>query len=156
MKRYRIFKNEWSYFIFRGIKLLDKSERWRRVARILKVSKEARLRLEWIIYYYDYDQGALNASKTARRFGIARKTFHKWFREFNENNLYTLYRLQDKSKAPNKRRLKEISLLQKSRIIKLRKKHIRWGKIKIAMVYKEDYQETVIGKTLRNSTLNFT
>ena len=63
MKRYRIFKNEWSYFIFRGIKLLDKSERWRRVARILKVSKEARLRLEWIIYYYDYDQGALNASK---------------------------------------------------------------------------------------------
>gem|GEM_PF-6861405 len=62
-------------------------EHWRRVAKILGVSKEARLRLEWIIHYY-HDH---NASQTSRRFGISTKTLYKWFRMFNKDNIYSMY-----------------------------------------------------------------
>ena len=51
-KKFKEFKNEWPNFKFKPIKLLNKYERWRKVADILKVSKTAKLRLEWIIYYY--------------------------------------------------------------------------------------------------------
>ena len=51
--------------------LMDKYQRWRRVAEILKLPRVAKLRLEWIIYYH---QGA-NATETARHFGVSRKTF---------------------------------------------------------------------------------
>ena len=45
-KELKIFKNEWPFFPFNEIKLLDKYERWRRVAKILKITKEAKKRLE--------------------------------------------------------------------------------------------------------------
>jgi len=30
----------------------DKYERWRRVAKLANVSSEARVRLEWMVFYY--------------------------------------------------------------------------------------------------------
>ncbi|MDF1498634.1 MAG: hypothetical protein P1P85_04780, partial [Patescibacteria group bacterium] len=90
-KTSKLFKNEWPFFLFNDIKLLNKYERWRKVSKILKISKEGKLRLEWIIFYYDKSE--LNASLTARHYGISRKTFHKWFNVFEEDNLYTLYLL---------------------------------------------------------------
>lgn len=81
-------------FLVPQIKLLNKYERWRRVGKILGISKAALQRLEWIIYYLEHER---NASFTARHFGVARKTFYKWYREFDEDNLYSLYRLEDKS-----------------------------------------------------------
>jgi transposase InsO family protein len=138
-----LFNNNWPYYLqdpwFKPFKPLDTYERWRRVAKILKVSKKARLRLEWIIYYY---QGH-GASQTSRHFGLSRKTFHKWFREFDPDNIYSMYRLQDKSRAPNHTRQREITSIQEQRIIDLRKKHIRYGKIKLAKLYEQEYQEYI-------------
>jgi len=37
------------------------------------LSKQARLRLKWLIYYYKHDK---NTSLTSRYFGISRKTFY--------------------------------------------------------------------------------
>lgn len=82
---YKLFENEWPDFLFKKIKLLNKYERWRKVSNILKISKEAKNRLEWIIYYYDRSE--MNVSKIARYYGISRKTFHKWFNVINEDNL---------------------------------------------------------------------
>jgi transposase InsO family protein len=127
------------FFVAKPFKLLDEYERWRQVAKILKLSKEARLRLEWIISYYD----GLNATQIARRYGIARKTFYKWFRQFERDNLYSLYRLEDKSKAPKRVRQREITSIEEQRIIQLRKKYIRYGKMKLEAIYHTAYGERI-------------
>jgi len=141
LETYKTFKNEWPDFLFNGIKLLNKYERWKGVAKILKISKEAKSRLEWIIYYYDKSE--INASLTARHYGISRKTFHKWLRIFNEDNLYTLYLLEDQSKAPKNVRQREITEIEEERIIKLRKRWIRYGKIKLKIKYRQEYSEEI-------------
>ena len=134
-----IFKDIWQGFPHYEVKLFSEYDRWREVAKIFKLSREASLRLEWIIYYCDgYD-----ATQTARHFGISRKTFYKWFGQFDRDNIYSLYRLEDKSKAPKRVRQREITSLQEQRIIKIRKQHIRWGKEKLAIVYKEEFQEKI-------------
>ena len=153
-----LFSAKWPLYLkdpwLKPFKLLDRFERWRRVANILKVSKEARLRLEWIIYYHSHC-----AAETARHFGISRKTFYKWFGEFDQDNLYSLYRLQDKSKAPKKTREREITSLQKQRVIDLRKEHLRYGKEKLAEIYQRQYQEKIsswkIQKVIEEKQLYF-
>ena len=129
----------WQSFPDIGIKLSNEYDRWRKVAKILKLSKEATLRLEWIICYFE----GHNAAQTARHYGISRKTFYKWFKDFDRDNLYSLYKLEDRSKAPNRVRQREITITQEQRIIQLRKKHIRWGKEKLAVVYEEEFKEKI-------------
>lgn len=118
---------------------MNEYERWRRVARILKLSKEATNRLEWIIYYHE----GHNATQIARHFGIARKTFYKWFAQFDNENIHSLKKLEDKSKAPSRVRTREITSIQEQRIIKIRKAHIRYGKEKLAVIYKTEFKETI-------------
>jgi len=135
----KTFKNEWPFFLFGSVKLLDKYERWRQVAKILKLSKTARLRLEWIILYHE----GSNASTVARHFGIARKTFYKWFKEFDEDNLYSLYKLEDKSKAPQHVRQREINPLEEQRVVALRKQYMYYGKMKLQKKYWIKYHENI-------------
>ncbi|MFH1946937.1 MAG: integrase core domain-containing protein [Candidatus Magasanikbacteria bacterium] len=134
-----LFTKNWGTDFVRGTKLLDKHERWRRVAKILKLSKTARMRLEWIIYNY---QGN-SVQQTSRHFGISRKTFYKWFNLFDEDNIYSLRKLEDKSKAPQHVRQPEITPAQEERVILLRKKYMQYGKIKLAKLYKGKYGEQI-------------
>ena len=127
------------FFPTQPLKLFTEYERWRRVAKILKISKEAKLRLDWIICYYE---GA-NATTVARHYGIARKTFYKWFREFDQDNLYSLYKLEDKSTAPKQVRQREVTSIEEQRIVELRKRYIRYGKMKLAKIYETTYQEKI-------------
>ena len=149
-------KRDYHVFLQRGpIKLLNKYVRWRKVAEILKISKTAKLRLEWIIYYHQDH----NASQSARHFGISRKTFHKWFNEFDEDNIYTMYNLQDRSKAPHHVRQREITPLEEERIVKLRREHIRWGKMKLKKLYEREHDEEIsswkIQKVIEKKRLYF-
>ena len=130
---------QWSFFIPKSFTLLHPHERWRKVAKILKISKEARMRLEWIIYYRE----GYSVTQTARHYGISKKTFYKWYGQFDEDHLYSLFNLEDKSKAPQRVRHREITVVQEQRIITLRKQHIRWGKEKLAVVYEEEYKEKI-------------
>ena len=132
-------KSKFNFFKAKPVKLLEEYERWRMVAKELKLSKEAKLRLDWVIHYY---QGN-TASETARHFGISKKTFYKWFGQFDRDNLYTLHCLEDKSKAPKRVRQRETTPLEEQRIIKLRKEHIRYGKMKLAKIYETTYQEKI-------------
>jgi len=138
-----LFSPKWGLYLkdpwLKPFKLLDKYERWRRVAKIFKISKDARLRLDWIIYYYD----GHSAVQTARHFGMARKTFYKWFGEFDKDNIYSLRRLEDKSRAPKKTRESEITPLEEQRIIELRKEHIRYGKMKLKRMYFDLYRQEI-------------
>ncbi len=101
------------------------------MTRLLKLSKSACQRLEWIIYYHDH-----SATEVARHFGIARKTFHLWYARFDETNLRTL---EDRSKRPHQVRQKEYTPLQYERFLPLRRAYIRYGKLKLLNLYRTRY-----------------
>jgi len=103
-----------------------------------QINITAQLKLEWIIFYHTISDE--NAAQTARHFGISRKTFYKWLNRFNEKNLLTL---EEKSRAPEKTRQREISLDQREKIRILRKKHLRWGKMKLQRRYLKEYGEYI-------------
>src|SRR5258708_1078305 len=98
------------------------------------ISAEARLKLEWIIFYHT--QSGKNAKETAKHFGITRKTFHKWNTRFDEKNLKSL---EEQSRAPLHVRQRLIDPWQRVRIIFLRNKHLKWGKMKLQTRYSKEY-----------------
>lgn len=102
------------------------------------ISSKAQLKLEWIIFYHTI--GNNNTRKTVKHFGISHKTFYKWLNRFNEKDLTTL---EEQSRAPKKTRQRDINPLQRERIRKLRKKHIKWGKMKLRQRYFKIYGEYI-------------
>lgn len=125
------------YYLIPNIQLSKtKYERWRKIAKILKLSKEAKLRLEWIIYYET--KAKKNAKLTCRHFGIQRSKWYYWKNRFDEKNLRTL---ENNSTAPMKKRQKEYTDLQYERTVKLRKKYLRYGKEKILLKYQKLYPQ---------------
>lgn len=116
-----------------GKPLLSRHDRWRRTAVLLKLSKTAKSRLEWMVFYETKNK---HASLTARHFGIARKTFHHWLSRFDETNLRTL---EERSRAPKKCREREYTPLQYERVVGLRRTHIRYGKLKLLALYHQAF-----------------
>lgn len=117
----------------------DKSTLLRGVAEKLGLSSQARRRLEWMIFYYTIAKK--NAADTARYFGISRKTFHKWLGRFDEANLKTL---EEKSRAPVKRRTWEVTFKEEERIISLRKEtKCKYGKAKMKKMYFDRYAQVI-------------
>jgi transposase InsO family protein len=116
----------------------NKHENWRKQAKFLCLSKEAKNRLEWIIFYEA--KAKKNTLLTCRHFAIAPKTFYKWKNRFDEKNLRTL---ESQSKAPISTRQREITRTEESRVVALRKDHIMWGKMKLQRVYLNTYGEKI-------------
>lgn len=131
----------------------DKWSLLRKIGRE-KLTPGAQLKLEWIIFYNTI--GNKKAVPTARHFGINPKTLHKWLKRFDERRLETL---EEVSRAPHRTRQREISHLQTIRIRKLRKAHLRWGKMKLKKQYKRDYGEEIsswkIQKVIESEQLYF-
>ena len=117
-------------------RVFDRYAHWRKVAKLKGLSREALLRLEWIIYYHT--SAGQNARQTCRHFGIAPKTFYKWFDRFDEANLGAL---ADESRAPKNIRRKEYTGEQYLRVIELRKQYIRYGKMKLLKLYQTKFGE---------------
>ncbi len=57
--------------------------------------------------------------------------------------LYSLYLLEDKSKAPRQVRQRQITPEEENRIIALRRRHMRWGKMKLKRLYEREYREKI-------------
>jgi transposase InsO family protein len=132
---------KWAHgYYFRTKDDLRISSKWNLLRSVGKdtLSAQAQLKLGWIIFYHTVSQK--NATQTAIHFGVCRKTFHKWLKRFDERNLLML---EEESRAPEKTRQREISLLQRGRIRLLRKKHLRWGKMKLQVRYKKEYGEYI-------------
>lgn len=123
--------------IFEQRSRYGKYGRWRAVAKVQQASGTAILRLEWMIYY---ETTGKNALFTSRHFGIAPKTFWKWRKRFDETNPLSL---EDQSRAPKTRRQPEITPLQESRVVDLRRRYLRYGKEKLAIKYAMLYQEEI-------------
>jgi len=125
------------YYLIPNIKISKtKYIRWRKISKKLNLSKKANQRLDWIIYYYA--KSNKNASLTCRHFGITRSKWYFWFKRFDESNLRTL---EDDSTSPNKKRQPEYTGLQYERVVRIRKKRIRYGKVKILKIYKDIHPE---------------
>ena len=121
------------------VTLLSKGERWRKQMTSLGLSKDARKRLEWFIWYEEHGR---NASLATRHFGISRQCFHEWKQRFDEKDLRTL---ESRSCAPTRVRQKEITPEEEGRVIQLRQAHIRWGKEKLAILYEHTYGAKISG-----------
>ena len=124
------------YYLIPKIQLLSKHKRWEKQADKLSLSKEAKKRLKWIIYYET--RGNYNTAKTTRYFGIGRSTFYKWLNRFDGINLQTL---ETKSTAPQVTRKREFSPIKDSRVIKLRKKYPSYGHRKLKVIYEKIYKD---------------
>jgi transposase InsO family protein len=123
------------YYLISKVKLsATKYVRWQKTAKVLKLSKKAVARLNWITYYYT--KANSNAKLTCRHFGLYRSQWYYWFNRFDETNLRTL---EDNSRAPLKTRQKEFTPLQYERLVKLRKQYIRYGKVKLHRLYQKKY-----------------
>ena len=101
-----------------------------------QLSQEAKSRLKWMDYY----RQTKNVSLTCRHFNISRKTFHKWKKVYDPYNLVTL---ESGDRAPKKKRQREITSEQEMKIVALRKRHIRYGKEKLALRYEQEYGQTI-------------
>lgn len=98
------------------------------------LSREARMRLAWM----DYHHRTKNIARTCRHFGISRKTFHQWKKRYDPRHLESL---EERSRRPHRTRQWQVSRIQEFRILALRRRYIRYGKEKLAVLYREAYGE---------------
>lgn len=139
MKKLKKFTNfaKLAYFPSHDKPLPDKWNLLRGVAKTT-LSLEAKIKLEWIIFYHTVSKQ--NAKATAEHFGISRKTLHKWLGRFNEEHLQSL---EEHSRVPLKKRDWMVTFKEEERIITLRKKNMEFGKKKLKRIYKRDYGEII-------------
>lgn len=116
------------------------SDKWNLFRNLGKdiLTPSAQLKLEWIIYYHTV--GDQNAKATAKYFGISRKTLHKWLGRFNDKNLKSL---EEVSRAPVHVRARDINLWVLGRVTKLRRAHMKYGKMKLQKEYIKQYGEYI-------------
>jgi transposase InsO family protein len=117
---------------------LSGADRLRNLASYWNISPAAKERLEWIIFYQTV--GKRNARVTASYFGVSRKTLHKWLKRFDP---FIIQSLEEKSKAPHKKRVWEVTKTEEERIVSLRKKYLKYGKAKLKVLYHKEFKENV-------------
>ena len=130
-----VYENYWKN---RNKGLMNKYTRWKEIAKGLKLSKEALSRLEWIIFYET--TAKKDVSLVCRHFAIGRSTFYKWLNCFMEFNLRSL---ETKSCRPKTVRSRQAIACKDERVIVLRKQYPYFGKKKIIVLYKRQYQEEI-------------
>lgn len=109
-------------------------DRLRVVARKCRLSRAARNRLEWMLWYETH--GNQNARATCRHFGIAPKVFYFWRKRFDGKNLPSL---EDRSHRPHRARASTLTGEQIERIVELRRTYLHYSKLKLAILYRERY-----------------
>ncbi len=98
-----------------------------------RLSKNARNRLKWTNFYQKSQY-----SFTCRHLSISRKIFYKWHNNFDPYNLFSL---EGRSRAPKNTRQSQITKLQGSRIVELRKRNLCDSKFKIEQICFQKYGE---------------
>src|SRR3989344_6764262 len=106
------------------------------VTQLPELSKQAKQRLKWMDYHY---QGH-TVAQTCRYFGIVPKTFYKWQKRYNPHDLTSL---EDKSRCPKRTRIWQVTREEERRILALRTRYIRYGKMKLQVIYQTTYSETI-------------
>ncbi len=127
------------YRATRKRQLLSQEDRLRQAAITLDLSREAKRRLEWFLFHER--NGRKNATLTCRHFGIGRSLFYKWLERFDAADLQGL---EDGSRTPKKKRVREASPVRDGRVIALRKRYPAYGKEKLRVLYERTHEEPII------------
>jgi transposase InsO family protein len=117
-------------------KPLDLPALWRGIAEEKGLSTEARLRLEWMLFF----RAGHSVTTTCKHFGISRRVFYKWKPLFDTGGVEAL---ETKSTAPLHTRQWEVSTTEEYRIKKLRLTYLHWGKHKLKALYEREYHEEI-------------
>src|SRR3989344_677921 len=122
------------------------------LARLPKLSKEARQRVKWFDHYWRSN----NVAKTCRYFGISRKTLHKWKKRYLK---YYLPSLEAHSRKPRRFRSSKIPLATVLLVKKLRTRYPYYSKYKLAVILKRDHgillSASTIGRVIKKYQLFF-
>lgn len=115
------------------------------------LSPEAKKRLKWMyIVKYECDN---NITQAANRIGISRTWLSQIHSRF-KNNREDPRSLEPESRAPHDTsNRKRIDKMAENKIIEIRKKYRPWGKDKLSVVLKRDYQ-TIVGASTVNRYLH--
>lgn len=110
------------------------------------LSRKARLRLQYILYYQSHGH---NASLTARHFGISRRTFYRWYNRYDPKHLDSL---EDRPCLPKRRRQPTWSLELAKQVLQLRERYPGWGKDKLAVLLRRQgvkVSTSMVGRILK-------
>ena len=118
--------------------------------RVVKLSREAKVRLSWVEYYYKCSNGVL----TCRHFGIARSTLQKWQDRYDPDDLRSLESLP---RTPKRKRESMICPQTIALVKKLRKQDPDYSKYKLSVILRRDYQIIIspssVGRILKKYKL---
>lgn len=96
-----------------------------RLSRVVKLDRDASLRLQWMDYYRRCQNGRL----TCRHFGIPPKTFYKWLKRYNEHGVTGLKAGSRRPRAVRQSALPQATI---DAVIRWRTKYPEFSKYKIA------------------------
>lgn len=122
------------------------------LSRLKSISKGAQKRLEYLDWYRSHGN---NAELTCRHFGISKSVFYRWRNRFNNKNLASL---ESVSTKPKNVRKECINPLIVSKILEIKAKYPRWGKVKIHPLLIEEnpsisISESSVGRILKRRGL---
>lgn len=106
----------------------------------LNLSADARQRLSWMDMYRECGC----AAKVSRHFGIPLRTFWRWKKRYDP---WDLTSLESRSRKP-KRSPHKTEQSTEMKILELKKEHPRWGKEKLALLLKRDYNIHISSSTV--------
>lgn len=119
----------------------------------VSLSKQAKLRLKWIDYYFAHGN---NARLTCRHFGIAHRTFYRYYQRFK---LAGLAGLESRSHRPHQLRRPTTPLPVVDLVRQLRRTHPEYSKYKLAVILRRDYgyclSASTIGRAISRYQLFF-
>lgn len=102
-----------------------------KLAKLVKLSSEAKKRLKWIDYYLTCQ----NVRRTCRHYDITPSLFYKWWGHYR---ILGLRGLESQSRKPHTVRQREIDPVIQQKIASLRRSNPAWSKYKIAHILKRD------------------
>lgn len=124
------------------------------VKRTVSLSKQAKLRLQWLDYYQAHEG---NARLTCRHFGIHHRTFYRYYQRFRQQGLVGL---EGRSHRPRHVRQPLTPPEVLSIVRTLRKANPELSKYKLAVILKRDHGYSLsassIGRVISRHNLFFT
>lgn len=112
------------------------------IKNTLSLSKSAKVRLKWIDYYSSHGN---NARLTCRHFGLAHRTFYRYY---NRYKVQGLYGLETKTHRPNNLRSPTTPINVINAVKRLRKLNPEYSKYKLSVILKRDHGYSVSASTV--------
>lgn len=125
-----------------------------RIAKITNISDEAKARLKWINWHMSHGS---NVRLTCRHFGIAHRSFYRYFNRYKVSGLRGL---ESRSHRPRHVRTPTTPLDQSDLVRTLRKRNPEYSKYKLAVILRRDHDialsASTIGRIIKRYDLFFT